>query len=319
MGGTVYIDRKEAELRMDGQALAVYVCGEREGTVPLVPVDRIVVIGRVALETTVLHRLADAGIDVVLISGKQQRFHGRVVGRLHRHGRVRVAQYACSRGLLALALARQWVRAKLEGQRSVLRLLAEATRPDSISVHRAESLLDTVLPQVMAAESRDQLRGLEGAAAAAYFRAYASALPASLGFQGRERRPPTDPVNALLSLTYTLVHWEWVRECETIGLDPVIGFYHDFEYGRDSLACDLMEPDRPIIDRWIFELFHTRQFTGRDFAADRERPGCYLKKAARRRYYPLYEAWMRDRRGHMREAVTRLVHEVLDGEDAVSG
>ncbi|RMH36985.1 MAG: CRISPR-associated endonuclease Cas1 [Nitrospirae bacterium] len=318
MGGTVYIDRKDAELRLDGRALAVYVDGEREGTVPLVPISRLVLVGRLTVETAVLHRLADEGVDVVFLSGKRQRFHGRMVGRLHRHGRVRVAQYACSRGPLALVLARQWVLTKLERQRALLAELAEAGRLDRVTALHAQGVLDTVLPQVGEVESFDRLRGFEGAAAAAYFRAFATAFPPSLAFHGRARRPPPDPVNALLSLTYTLVHWEWVRECETIGLDPVIGFYHDFEYGRDSLACDLLEPDRPLIDRWVWEVFHTRQITGRDFSSDRDRPGCSLTKSARARYYELYEAWMANRRPLMRTDVSQLVQRVLDGENAVS-
>ncbi|RMH10087.1 MAG: CRISPR-associated endonuclease Cas1 [Nitrospirae bacterium] len=316
VGGTVYIDRKDAELRLEGRALAVYVSGDRTGTVPLVPLDRIVLVGQIHLQTRVLHRLAAEGIDVVFLSGKRQTFSGRLVGRVHRHGRVRVAQYQQSHGALALSLSRQWVDTKLERQQAVLRELAEAKQLDGRLAIHAQEVFEAVRPQVQAVASLEQLRGLEGAAAAAYFRAFATAFPPSLQFQGRQRRPPTDPVNALLSLTYTLVHWEWVRECETIGLDPVIGFYHEFDYGRDSLACDLMEPTRPLIDHWVWTLFHHRQLTGRDFSSDQERPGCYLKKSARSRYYQVYETWMAERRALMRAEVARLVQQVLHGEHA---
>ncbi len=138
-----------------------------------------------------------------------------------------------------------------------------------------------------------------------------------MAFTGRTRRPPRDPVNALLSLTYTLVHWEWVRECELIGLDPFLGFYHEVDYGRESLACDLAEPGRPAVDRWVWELCRARTFQARDFAADTERPGCYLKKAVRGRYYEAYEAWAAPRRTLMRAAVEALARRLLDGTDAV--
>jgi CRISPR-associated protein Cas1 len=119
----------------------------------------------------------------------------------------------------------------------------------------------------------------------------------------------------LLSLTYTLVHWEWVRECELIGLDPMVGFYHELDYGRESLACDLVEPVRPDVDRWVWELCRTRAFEDRDFSSDGERPGCYLKKGARGRFYEAYEGWAGPRRSAMRAETEALARRILDGED----
>ena len=318
MGGTAYIDRKDAELRLDGRALAVYIHGERDGTIPLTPIDRLVLVGQLTLHTGVLHRLAEEDIAVVLLSGKRQSFRGRLVGRLHRHGRLRVAQYRQSLGPLAMQLAREWIGRKVEGHVTVLRDIAERRVSVRLAVRRARDVLEKLDEPISTANSMDRLRGLEGAAAAAYFQALPSAFPDSLGFAGRNRRPPMDPVNALLSLTYTLVHWEWVRECEMIGLDPVIGFFHEFEYGRESLACDLMEFDRPWIDRWVWELFAERTFSARDFSSEQERPGCYLKKASRSRYYQAYEVWMAPRRSRMRQEVEHLARRLLDGEDPLS-
>ena len=177
------------------------------------------------------------------------------------------------------------------------------------------------MESVVRCDSLERLRGLEGGAASAYFSAYTSLFPGSLGFSKRKRRPPTDPVNALLSLTYTLLHWEAVREIELTGLDPIIGFYHDFEYGRESLACDLIEPLRPHADRWIWELFRNRVFTARDFTQGKERPGCYLKKGGRKRFYPLYEEWAKEARRRLiddlRDLMGRIM-EVSNGKDIVS-
>ncbi|MEW6245674.1 MAG: CRISPR-associated endonuclease Cas1 [Nitrospirota bacterium] len=319
MGGTVYLDRKDAELRLDGGALAVYANGEREGMVPLAPVDRVVLIGNQTVHTSVLHRLAEQGVAVLFLSGRTQAFRGRLVGRLHNHARLRLAQYAAHRGHLAFLLAKEWVTAKLDGQAGLLREAADA-RPDqrALLLRTAESIDDT---RAKAAEAGnvERLRGLEGGAAAAYFAALPAVFPPSLGFEGRERRPPRDPVNALLSLTYTLVHWEWVRECELIGLDPLVGFYHELEYGRESLACDLLEPFRPAVDRWVWELFRTRRFERRDFASDQDRPGCSLKKSARSRFYAAYEDWIAPHRSRMRETVETLARRILShGENAVS-
>lgn len=319
MGGTVYLDRKDAELRLDGGALAVYVNGERDGVIPLAPVDRVVLIGQQTVGTAVLHRLAEQGTSVLLLSGRMQAFRGRLVGRLHNHARLRVAQYGVHRSPMAQALAVEWVTGKLDGQAALLREAADA-RPDRRTILlRAAEIIADARANAARAESLERLRGLEGSAAAAYFGAFSSLFPPSLGFEGRQRRPPRDPVNALLSLTYTVVHWEWVRECELIGLDPLIGFYHDLDYGRESLACDLLEPFRPVVDRWVWELFRTRQFERRDFASDQDRPGCSLKKDVRHRYYQAYEQWVSAHRGCMRETVETLARRLLDdGSNAVS-
>ncbi|MCP9440383.1 MAG: CRISPR-associated endonuclease Cas1 [Nitrospira sp.] len=312
MGGTVYLDRKGAELRLDGGALAVYVNGEREGLVPLAPMDRIVVIGRQTVETALLHHLAEQGTSVLFVSGRSHSFRCRLVGRLHNHARLRIAQYEARRSSTALALALEWVTAKLDGQASFLREAAEVRPDQRAELLSAATVIEETRTKVTDAGTVERLRGLEGAAAAAYFGALPAVFPPSLGFEGRERRPPRDPVNALLSLTYTLVHWEWVRECELIGFDPLIGFYHDLDYGRESLACDLLEPFRPVVDRWVWELFRTRQFEGRDFASDQDRPGCSLKKAARSRYYQAYDQWMAGHRPHLRETAEALARRLLN-------
>jgi len=94
----------------------------------------------------------------------------------------------------------------------------------------------------------DTLRGIDGAAAVAYFQAFTRLFPASLDFTGRNRRPPRDPVNAVLSFGYTLLHFDAVRACQAAGLNPIIGYYHELDIGRESLASDLIEPLRPRVD-----------------------------------------------------------------------
>lgn len=317
VGGTAYIDRKHAELRLDGSAIGVYANGERVGTVPLVPLGRIVLMGDVVIRASVLHRLARESVDVVFLSGKRQQYRGRLVGRLHRHARLRLRQYELSKGPFALECARTWIGRKLAGQIALLQEAAADRPGDRAAVLRAAEVIAQVAQKVASCGSMESLRGFEGGAAAAYFGALSRLFPDSLGFVGRVRRPPRDPVNALLSLTYTLVHYEWVRECELIGFDPLIGFYHQVDYGRESLACDLTEPWRPEVDRWVWELFRLRRFTDRDFAADNERPGRYLKKSARSRYYQAYEGWMGPHRAAMRNEVEALARSMLDGEDTV--
>ncbi len=314
--GTLYIDRKDIEIRVDGDSLVFYAGGRRDGSAPVKPLKRVVVCGRAILETPVLHKLAAENVSVLFLSGKGLQFRGMLHGRLHNNGILRVRQYEKSLSPFAGMFARRIIMEKLFVQRAFLQETAGERRGDRRKLIRGIEIIGKAVEDVMDSERLpvDRLRGLEGGAAAAYFAAYSSLFPESLGFKGRNRRPPTDPVNALLSLTYTLLHYETVREIEVAGLDPTIGFYHGFDYGRESLACDLVEPLRPVADRWVREIFNDRAFTARDFASGEERAGCYLKKGGRRRYYALYEGWASAVRRMIVEKVRNLAGEIMEGD-----
>lgn len=317
--GTLYIDRKDLHLKLDGNALAFYAEGQREGVVPINPLKRVVVVGNISIETPALHKLVDCGVSVIFLSGKRLRFSGRLHGSLHNNGFLRVKQYEKSTAGFAVDAAHDFVTRKILGQRKLLEC-ARNRRPElRLELTNALRILDGVSETLRQNHSSSEtLRGLEGGASASYFSVYTRLFPESLGFTRRTRRPPEDPVNALLSLCYTLMHYEMVREIELIGLDPTIGFYHNFDYGRESLACDLVEPYRPEVDSFVRELFRERDFTMRDFAVNDEKPGCYLKKESRKRFYPEYEEWAKTMRPLWTEEVRNLARKVLDETDPVS-
>jgi CRISPR-associated protein Cas1 len=148
------------------------------------------------------------------------------------------------------------------------------------------------------ASTVQRLRGIEGAAAASYFSAFAPLFPADLAFAGRNRRPPKDPVNAALSLGYTLLHFEAVNACHAAGLDPYVGFYHEPAYHRESLAADLIEPLRASVDAWVWRLFAERDLRGESFV--QEEGGCLLKKHGREVFYARYELFIRPLRCRLR-------------------
>lgn len=317
--GTLYIDRKELHIKLDGQALAFYSNGSREGIVPINPLKRVVMVGNISIETSVLHRLSEERISVLFLSGKRLRFCGMLHGRLHNNGILRVKQYEKSLSPVSLEIAVDIVKRKVEGQKVFLLNVRESRSDLRFPMTNAAGVLEKILGTLNTQDiEMETLRGLEGGASATYFQAYTKMFPESLKFKKRNRRPPQDPVNAMLSLCYTLLHYEMVREIEVIGLDPTIGFYHQFDYGRESLACDLVELYRTDVDRFVWGLFRERTFTARDFAQEDERPGCYLKKGSRKRFYPPYEEWAKGIRPQLVNEVRKLAARIMDGQDIIS-
>ncbi len=316
--GSLYIDRKDLELRIDGQAIAFYSKKKREGIVPLGPLKRVIIAGNIKLETSVLHKLAINNISVLFLYGKRLRFAGILHGRLHRNGLLRLKQYEKSQSAFALIVATDLVARKLQKNKKFLEEMAEQRKDIKYELIKAIETIKAIIDQVNQQPNIESLRGLEGSAANAYYRAFSLLFPPSLGFHARVRRPPTDPVNALLSLIYTFLHFEMVREIECLGLDPLIGFYHAFEYGRESLACDLVEPFRPDVDRFVYNLFKEEQLTHSDFKKESDNNSCYLKKESRRKLFLLYESWAQNQRSLWAEEVKSLARRIADGPDALS-
>jgi CRISP-associated protein Cas1 len=286
---TLYIDRKGAEIDVENDTVVVRIAGERCGTVPLKPLERVVVFASAKLSTRCLARLAENGTGLLIISGSKRAASATLMGQPRGDVELRMAQYAFVKDEpLRAHLSRGLVTAKITAQLALLRR-AEESRGRSLALSRAIETLTSVLDNIATAPaSRARLRGLEGGAAAGYFTALTTLFPASLRFDKRSRRPPRDPVNACLSLGYTLLHFEAVREAVAHGLDPMVGAYHDLTAGRESLACDFSEPLRPAVDRFVLALFIAAKLRAEDFSTS-EAQGCRLKKEARRDFYAAYE------------------------------
>jgi CRISPR-associated protein Cas1 len=289
---TLYLDRKDLELRHEGQHLCLYENGTRRGTVPMQQVERIVMRGRAKVTTGALGLLAEAGVALLVLSGRQGRSAAILQGRLHGDTRRRIAQYGWYADEQArIPWARRLVALKLRSQRVFLQKLIQA-RPDhrgmlQASARQIGEALSGLLTADETALSPARLNGIEGAAAAAYFAAFTRVFPPSLDFTDRNRRPPRDPVNAALSLGYTLLHFEAVQACYLNGLDPYVGFYHEPAHRRESLAADMIEPLRVHIDRWVWRLFADRELRAEDFVHDNG--ACLLKKEGRALFYARYE------------------------------
>src|SRR5579871_6264829 len=284
---TLYLDRRGAALDVEAGSLTVRLGGEIATRIPLAPLERVVLRGEAVLSTRVLAELWRHDIGLLLLSGRHGEATARLVGRPHDDVALRLAQYRRASDEAARAI----VAAKLAAEGRLLGRALEV-RPD-----RRKPLTDAIasLERVQARIAkagegldRNALNGLEGAGAAAYFRAYATLFPDALGFARRRRRPPPDPVNVCLSLGYTLLHHEAVREAQVVGLDPLLGFLHVPERGRESLASDLIEPLRPHVDEWVWRRFAGRELRLEHFSHERG-GGCLLGKAGRRLFYDAFE------------------------------
>ncbi|MCX8521406.1 MAG: CRISPR-associated endonuclease Cas1 [Rhodoferax sp.] len=310
------LDRAHLEIKAEGQALALYEAGERRGTFPVKLVDRCVIHGmQTRLDTGVLLKLAEAGASVVLMSPRQIRRVAILLGPAHNDAGIKLAQ---SRWVLDDDRCREWstaiVRAKLSRQLRCLRHWSDQ-RPDARkplwdAMHTVQASLQQ-LPQKSPYPALSSLRGIEGAAARAHFAGLAAVLPPSLGFSGRNRRPPRDPVNACLSLAYTLLHVQAIQACHGAGLDPLLGFYHRPAIGRESLASDLIEPLRVAVDHWIWDMLRQRILRSEDFTLDKG--ACLLGKTGRSTFYAQWErahhGWKRWLRRHAQALARELRQE----------
>lgn len=291
---TLYLDRKNLAIKLDSEAIALYESGERRGTVPLHMLERVVVRGNVEFESRVFGAFSERKIAVMFLSGRNNRINAMSFNHSHNDVNRRLAQFrAFFQPAHRFGLALNLVKAKVQNQRQCLQD-AMASRPDLrkplfTALETISSILQKLEQLQADSATIDQLRGYEGSAAAAYFSGYTQLFPSSLGFDKRVKRPPTDPVNACLSLGYTLLHFEAVSICLATGLEPLLGFYHEPAFGRESMACDMIEPVRARLDGLIWRLFRERQLGNDHFVTDKGR--CLLNKAGRKRFYAHYEVF----------------------------
>jgi len=241
----VYVDRPGALIRSRGDRVVAGHQGEIVFRLNFKRVRQVVCTGQVGLTTPFLHRALRDGIDLVMLDD-----HGGPGGRLTSlactDATARRAQYrAAGSEHAARDLARRFVDGKIANMRVSL-LRATRRAPDLAVISTAEAL--AVAGVALAdAGSCDQLLGYEGTVSREYFGAWRLVLGGTWSFTARERRPPPDPVNAMLSFGYTLLVQEAVAALETAGLDSAVGFLHRGRWGRPCLALDVMEEFRPVI------------------------------------------------------------------------
>lgn len=313
---TLYVDRKGVEIRVDGGALTFYLDNTRIGTVPMAPLSRIVLRGDVQLSASVFGKLGMHNIGVVILSG-QKAEPTLFMARPHNDAQRRLCQ--CQAALspeFCLNFSRRFISAKLKAQHQLLETKKD-THPDKrYELSKRTEQIKGVLDSVAIATSIESILGLEGAAANLYFQGIAAIAPDGIRFDGRNRRPPKDPLNVILSLGYTLLHSDAVFAIYCHGLDPFVGFYHAPDFGRESLACDIIEPLRPRIDAFALKLFSQQELRVDHFT--QKENACTLGKAGRQIFYKSYEAeaesWRKLLQHYIRDLGKQLTGNAFDEE-----
>lgn len=285
----LYVQEQGARITKRGEVLEVWLRDRKLGEARLFETCHVCLFGNVQVTTQALHQLLDGGIPVAFFSTGGW-FRGVAHGMWHKNVERRRAQYTVGVARArSVALARSFVSAKIEDCRTLL-MRNHPGLPPGMARSLARLAADARRARTM-----DRLLGIEGMAARLYFSASGGMLKSrqgpevwAFGFNGRNRRPPVDPVNALLSYAYAILAKDLTVTTLLVGFDPFQGFYHQPRYGRPALALDLMEEFRPIVaDSVVLSVVNNGVLSPNDFV--RRGPAVALKSDARRKFIKAYE------------------------------
>jgi CRISPR-associated protein Cas1 len=336
LGRTLYVDTQGVMVRLQGERLLVEARNEAHekqtlAAVPIVQVEQVILVGAVQISTQALQTVLAMGVEVLFLT-----VFGRVKGRLtpawHPNAHLRLRQYAThTETVRSLALARAFVAGKLENYRVMLMRSGRRGRSHEIdptpALHEAAQALRPLLRQVPQTPDVPTLMGLEGQGSRLWFQHFGQMIrrtEPAFDFTRRSRRPPQDPVNALLGFAYALLLGDVLTACHAAGLDPYIGFLHRPRYGRPGLALDLMEEFRPLLaDSVVLTLLNTGMTHPHHF--EEKMGGVYLNEEGRKVFYRAWNERRQEEVVHplfgyrlpyhrLLEAQARLLAKVIAGE-----
>ena len=320
---TLYVTEQGARVEKEYHKLVVTKEDETITAVPAIKVSSVVLVGNVGVTTPAIAFLLDNGIELVYLNS-QGKLRGRLIGATPLNIALRQTQYAQRQDApFALKVSRAVVAGKLANYRTLAQRWGRERGGDAF--RSAAEALALHLRAVGSAADLAALRGVEGAGSKVYFGALRAALRGEWLFDKRARRPPPDPVNALLSLGYTLLGENIFAALEIVGLDPYAGFFHANAYGRPALALDLVEEFRGVIaDLVALMLVNKRVMEHNDFREE-ENGGVFLSERGLKKYLHYYtlrlqtevlHPYYRLRWTYQKcfEVQARLLRKVIEGE-----
>lgn len=299
----IYVQTQGAWLHKDGENLVMKLEREILARVPIHKVEGLVCFGQVSISPYLMEHCAKNAITITMLN-QYGKFLARVEGAVSGNVFLRRSQYRCAENeQLALVMAKSFISGKIYNQRSALRRFMrdhnEKLNAEALSaLQYAEKRLSRSIEQIPDSPTAEHLRGREGEAAAVYFSIFNYfILNPDFNFDKRQRRPPKDQINTLLSFGYTLMTHDCRSALESTGLDSQFGFFHDLRAGRPSLALDMLEELRAIVDRFVISLINKKQFKINDFDVLADQ-AVVLKDDARRTFLAAWQDRKQDQIMH---------------------
>ena len=265
---TLYVTTPDSYLSKDGLNVVVSVQQKEVFRIPIINIEGIVTFGYMGASPGLMKLCADNGVSLTFLS-PQGKFIARVQGPTRGNVLLRTEQYRLADNEdFALHISKLFIGGKIQNYRNILRRY-ERDYGSNDDVASAVQKLEVRKRDLQRVQDLNQLRGIEGDAASVYFDVFPYLIlnqKSDFPFNGRNRRPPKDAVNAMLSFVYTLIANDVAAALETVGLDPYVGFLHTLRPGRTSLALDVMEELRAYLgDRLVLSLINRRQVNAKDF------------------------------------------------------
>lgn len=287
---SLYVTRQGAYVHKERETIVIEHERQKLMQVPIHSVSGLFCFGNVLVSPALMGFCGEKGVNLAFFT-EYGRFYGRLQGKTSGNVLLRRAQYHADENT-TLEIARSIIAAKLVGSRNVL-LRHQRNHGGDVSVAKAIKHLAASIRLARYVDSVDSLRGIEGDAAATYFSVFEKLINEQLRhdfpFSGRNRRPPRDPVNALLSFVYAILGQDIGAALSSVGLDPQIGFLHSDRPGRDSLSQDMLEEFRPwLADRLVLSLINRRQLKASDFIEESS-GAVRLSDGARRQLLVAYQ------------------------------
>lgn len=289
----LYIKEQGAVIQKLGERILVKKGSETLLELPVLHVENMALIGNVQITTQALHMLMERGVDVSYFS-YSGKYLGQTAADASKNIFLRFEQYRFYLDIeKRMEMARLIAANKIENQMTVIR--EHSWRGSDYEWKKDVCQMEKYLQELAEKRSSSEILGIEGICSNIYFRAFGYMLKCEFPFQGRNRRPPKDPVNVILSLAYTFLTKEVCSALEAESFEPYLGFLHGIRYGRKSLALDMMEEFRqPIVDRLVILLFNKRMIGKYDFDIP-EDGRILLNEDGFKKFCTEYERWMNGR------------------------
>lgn len=288
---TIYLIDQGLELRKRYNRIVLKKAGQLVEEIPVLELKRLLIFGNNQLSTELMRHLASRGVDVAFLSARG-RFKFRLVPETSKNIYLRLAQHdRCRDKGFVLRFSQATIAAKIHNQRTLLQRY-QRNHPQTDLSEPIQALRQSAQETETKADL-EEIRGLEGIGARIYFAAYGKLLREDFAFTGRQYHPAPDPVNALLSFGYMLVHNELTGMLEAVGFDVFLGFLHGTRYGRASLATDLIEDLRaPVVDRLVLYLINKGVIKKGQFQPTKDQKGVTMVETALKAYLANYEKFM---------------------------